>query len=101
MKKICVYTICKNEEQFVERWVNSAKDADLLIVGDTGSTDKSIDKLEELGVIVHKINVNPWRFDVARNKILELLPKDVDIVITSYSIHYTKLYDICYMYLSN
>ncbi len=82
MKKICVYTICKNEEQFVERWVNSAKDADLLIVGDTGSTDKSIDKLEELGVIVHKINVNPWRFDVARNKILELLPKDVDICIS-------------------
>lgn len=82
MKKICVYTICKNEEQFVERWVNSAKEADLLIVGDTGSTDKSIEKLEELGVIVHRINVNPWRFDVARNMILELVPKDVDICIS-------------------
>jgi tetratricopeptide (TPR) repeat protein len=82
MKKICVYTICKNEEQFVERWVNSAKDADLLIVGDTGSTDKSIEKLRDLGVIVHEINVNPWRFDVARNMILELIPIDVDICIS-------------------
>jgi len=82
MKKICVYTICKDEEQFVERWVNSAKDADLLIVGDTGSTDKSIQKLRDLGVIVHEIYVKPWRFDVARNMILDLLPKDVDICIS-------------------
>ena len=82
MKKICVYTICKNEEQFVERWFNSAKDADLLIVGDTGSTDNSIEKLKELGVIVYEIEVNPWRFDVARNKILDLLPKDIDICIS-------------------
>ena len=82
MKKICVYTICKNEEQFVDKWVTSAKDADLLIVGDTGSTDRSIEKLKEAGVIVHEIEVNPWRFDVARNMILELIPKEIDICIS-------------------
>lgn len=82
MKKICVYTICKNEEQFVDKWVASAKDADLLVVGDTGSTDDTINKLEGLGVIVHKIEVKPWRFDVARNMILDLIPKDVDVCIS-------------------
>ena len=30
--KICVYAICKNEEKFVERWFNSAKDADGIFV---------------------------------------------------------------------
>ncbi len=80
--KICVYTICKNEEQFVERWVNSAKDADILVVGDTGSTDNSIKQLRELGVVVHEIEIKPWRFDVARNKILDLLPNDIDICIS-------------------
>ncbi len=81
-KKICVYTICKNEEKFVERWVNSAREADLLVVGDTGSLDESVDKLENLGVIVYKLDINPWRFDVARNKVLELIPGDVDICVS-------------------
>lgn len=38
--KICVYAICKNEEKFIERWVNSMKEADKIYVLDTGSTDK-------------------------------------------------------------
>jgi hypothetical protein len=37
--KICVYAISKNEEMFVERFCNSAKDADLILIADTGSTD--------------------------------------------------------------
>ena len=47
--KICVYAICKNEEKFVERWFNSAKDADGIFVLDTGSTDNSVKKLKKLG----------------------------------------------------
>jgi len=35
--KIAVYTVALNEEQFVERWYNSAKDADYLLIADTGS----------------------------------------------------------------
>ena len=41
--KICVYAICKNEEKFIERWVNSMKEADKIYVLDTGSTDKSVE----------------------------------------------------------
>lgn len=80
--KICVYAICKNEEKFVERWYNSVKKADLIIVGDTGSKDKTINKLKKLGVIVHKINIKPWRFDNARNAVLNLIPKDIDICVS-------------------
>ena len=30
--RVCVYAICKNEEQFVNRWVNSMKEADDIYV---------------------------------------------------------------------
>jgi hypothetical protein len=79
--KICVYAICKNEEQFVDRWVDSMNEADLIIVSDTGSTDNSIEKLTKRGVIVHSINVNPWRFDVARNMSMKFIPDDVDVCV--------------------
>lgn len=79
--KVCVYAICKNEEKFVERWVNSMKEADMIVVADTGSTDNTVKKLEELGVIVTSIDINPWRFDKARNESLKLVPEDVDICV--------------------
>ena len=42
--KVCVYAICKNEEKFVERWVESMKEADEIYVLDTGSNDKTVKK---------------------------------------------------------
>lgn len=82
MKKICVYAIAKNESQFVERWYNSVKEADLVIVGDTGSTDDTINKLKELGVKTYKIKIDPWRFDKARNEVLKHIPKNIDICVS-------------------
>lgn len=79
--KVCVYAICKNEEKFAERWVNSMKEADKIIVLDTGSTDKTVSKLKELGVEVHEKKYNPWRFDNARNDSLKLVPKEYDICV--------------------
>lgn len=79
--KIAVYTIAKNEEQFVERWAESAKDADYRFILDTGSTDKTVDKAVALGVNVASATVSPWRFDIARNTSLSLLPADIDICI--------------------
>ena len=81
--KVCVYAIAKDEEKFVERWYNSMKEADIVIVGDTGSNDATVSKLEELGVIVYKISINPWRFDAARNTVLNLIPSDVDICVST------------------
>lgn len=79
--KICVYAICKNEEKFVERWVNSMKEADEIIVLDTGSTDNTVNKLRELGVKVYEKKIQPWRFDVARNESLNLVSDAADICV--------------------
>jgi len=79
--KVCVYAICKNEEKFVDRWVKSMNEADLIVVADTGSTDNTVEKLKSLGVKVSTINVNPWRFDKARNESIKLIPEDIDICV--------------------
>lgn len=79
--KICVYAICKNEEKFIERWYESVKEADGIYVLDTGSTDNSVNLLKSLGVVVRQEIINPWRFDIARNKSLEMIPDDFDICI--------------------
>jgi glycosyltransferase involved in cell wall biosynthesis len=80
--KVAVYTICKNEENQIERWMGAVKEADLIMVCDTGSTDKSVELLREKGAIVNRIEVVPWRFDAARNKALSFLPEDVDICVS-------------------
>ena len=79
--KIAVYAISKNESKFVDRFMDSIKDADGVFVLDTGSTDDTVLKLEQRGAIVSKEEINPWRFDVARNKSLELVPLDYDVCI--------------------
>lgn len=79
--KVCVYAICKDEEKFVDRWMDSMSEADVIVVADTGSTDNSIEMLKKRGAIVNSITVNPWRFDKARNKSMKFIPKDVDICV--------------------
>ncbi len=79
--KIAVYAICKNEAQFVDRWVDSMQEADEIYVTDTGSSDNTIKKLKARDVIVNQINLKPWRFDLARNISLSFLPQDVDICV--------------------
>ncbi len=79
--KVCVYAISKNEEKFVKRWVESMKEADEIYVLDTGSNDNTVNLLKELGVNVKTEIINPWRFDVARNKSLDMVPIDTDICV--------------------
>ncbi len=80
--KVAVYTIALNESAHVERWANSAADADYRIVADTGSTDDTVERLTRAGVTVHRIAVRPWRFDLARNAAMALIPGDVDVCVT-------------------
>ena len=80
--KVAVYTIALNEAPQVERWADSARDADYRVVVDTGSNDGTADRLLERGVTVHRIAIRPWRFDDARNAALALLPDDVDVCCT-------------------
>ena len=81
MYKIAVYAISKNEENFVKRWVESMKEADDIYVLDTGSTDNTVSLLRDLGVHVEEQVITPWRFDIARNLSLNIIPDDVDICI--------------------
>ncbi|MHB1313874.1 MAG: tetratricopeptide repeat-containing glycosyltransferase [Christensenellales bacterium] len=81
--KVCVYAICKNEEPFVDRWVDSMSEADIMVVTDTGSSDGTIEKLEGRGVTVYQDEVKPWRFDRARNIALAHVPEDVDICVST------------------
>lgn len=85
--KVAVYAISKNEEQFVERFMESVKDADLIAIADTGSTDNTYNKFievaEKLGIKdklkIQTIHICPWRFDDARNTNLAMIPADFDV----------------------
>ena len=79
--KIAVYAICKNEEKFVDRWFESMKEADEIFILDTGSTDKTVEKLKKLGANVVTKVITPWRFDIARNESLKLVPDDYDVCV--------------------
>jgi len=81
--KVCAYAICKNEEQFVDRWMDHVNEADMVIVVDTGSTDNTIEKLRQRGAIVYSYEINPFRFDYSRNYCLDFVPDDVDICVSS------------------
>jgi len=80
--KVAVYTIAKNEEQFVKRFMACLKDeADAVYVTDTGSSDNTVKLLREEGAIVNEIVMKPWRFDIPRNISMQVVPKDVDIIV--------------------
>ncbi|MGC6172931.1 tetratricopeptide repeat-containing glycosyltransferase [Lacrimispora sp. 38-1] len=81
--KICVYAISKNEEQFVDRWMDSVSEADEVIVTDTGSTDGTVEKLRARGATVYEETISPWRFDTARNIALSHVPEDADICVSN------------------
>ena len=81
MSKIAVYAIAKNEEQFIQRWYDSVKEADYVCVLDTGSTDNTVNMLKSCGAIVESKIISPWRFDVARNESLKIIPEDANILV--------------------
>jgi len=80
--KIAVYAIALNEEKFIERFCESAKEADYIIIADTGSTDNTKFLAEQAGATVHSIAVIPWRFDKARDAALSLVPNDAEACIS-------------------
>jgi len=82
-KKICVYAICKNELKFVQQWLDNMSEADYIVVLDTGSTDGTFEALKADSRItrVEQQIISPWRFDVARNESMKLIPEDAEILV--------------------
>lgn len=80
--RIAVYAIAKDEAHNVKQWAHSCADADFRVIVDTGSSDKTVEIARECGVEVHEQHFDPWRFDVARNLSLSVVPEDVDLCIS-------------------
>ena len=59
MNKIAIYTIAKNEEKYVKQFMSTAKEADYVIVLDTGSTDNTVEELRKHGATVHQKSIVP------------------------------------------
>ena len=79
--KVTVYAISKDESKFADRWMDSMCEADEIVVLDTGSRDDTVEKLRRRGAIVKIETITPWRFDVARNRSMELVSEDTDICV--------------------
>jgi tetratricopeptide (TPR) repeat protein len=100
--KVVVYAICRDERQFVSRWMESMEEADAVVVLDTGSRDGTPDALRANGAlvevktyagwrnvaeynrIVKEGKATPWRFDWARNDSIDLakrLVPDADVLV--------------------
>lgn len=79
--KIGIYSLCKNETNNIEPWFESCKDADIIVVTDTGSTDGGLETLAALPIQLCHLRVVPWRFDDAFNAAMNHLPADVDVCI--------------------
>ena len=79
--KITVYAIAKHEAKHVKRWMDSMQEADAVVVLDTGSSDGTPELLRKEGAVVRIQEITPWRFDVARNESMKLIPADTDIAV--------------------
>lgn len=79
--KAAIYTIAKNEEHNVAAFMAAAEGADVYVL-DTGSTDKTVDLLKQHGAYVEQKTITPWRFDVARNEALAMVPSSVDACVS-------------------
>lgn len=60
--KICVYTICKNEIESIEKWYNSLSNVDMIVLCDTGSTDGTWEYIK---------SINDPRF-----KVMQYIPEE-------------------------
>lgn len=84
--RVAVYGIAKDEEANVDGWLASAADADVIVLADTGSTDRTLERarkrrLHNPHITVHEVAVVPWRFDDAYNAALALVPADIDVCV--------------------
>lgn len=80
--KTAVYTILKNEIKYIDKWLYYADRFDYKVLLDTGSTDGSFEyllqcKSKDSKLILEQKIFDHWRFDVARNYNMTMVPNDV------------------------
>lgn len=76
--KLSVSMIVKNEEQVLSRCLDSIKDADEIVILDTGSTDKTAEIARQYGNVRYIAGLYFWKdnFAEARNECLKLCTGD-------------------------
>jgi glycosyltransferase involved in cell wall biosynthesis len=77
------YTICKNEIKYVEKWLYYTQHFNYRVILDTGSTDGTFEAFQEAqktdpNLILEQKNFTPWKFNVARNYNLDMIPGNVE-----------------------
>lgn len=91
--KVAVYNIMKDEGKFLEGWLENMKEADYIVLMDTGSTNGEYETALHYAdthpefkgkLFVKQEVIKPWRFDVARNRNMDMIPGDdeVDVIIS-------------------
>lgn len=68
--KVCVYTVCKDESKFVDRFCDSALEADCVVAIVHDTKDDTAEKLIRRGVKVIFTHYPQWRFDKSKNDAL-------------------------------
>lgn len=87
--KIAIYAITAGEpNQFIDRWLESVKPADYICVLVTKEEDPNWYYFNEKkkkypNLIVQQKTIKPWRFDVARNKSMRLIPQDATLAFST------------------
>ena len=77
--KTAAYTICKNEIDYVTKWLFYTQKFDYRVILDTGSDDGPYEEFKKYdNVIIEQKIFDPWRFDVARKYNLAMVPEDVN-----------------------
>ena len=78
--KVCVYAIAKNEEKFVNRFMEAIGPGVDVYIGDTGSTDRTAELFSAYpNVTLMDCFIEPWRFDTARNSVIDRIPDNYDL----------------------
>ena len=82
--KITIYSICKNEIEKIQKFLECFHITDYVCILDTGSTDGTWEYLQEAqkiypNLIIDQKIIDPWRYDNARNTSLTLVPKDTTV----------------------
>ena len=75
---ITLYSICKNEEKNIEKFLKNSKKFSHTVVVDTGSTDNSVQLLKDAGIEVYEHPQTREEFDFAkaRNQALSYVKTD-------------------------
>jgi len=81
-----IYSFYSDHKSVISEFLDSVRDADEIILCDTGSTDGSSDVIKKFisrnpgtNIKVVSVSISPWRYDDIRNIGLSLISRNIDL----------------------